>query len=661
MKKQFFTALFILLSALSYGQQQSRLKLSPALPVAGREITLNYQAAGSDLEFSDAVKAALLIYRDFEWQIDSITLQQVKGGWSGKYTLPGSSAFMAVKLFQGNLGQPEAQDNQEGQGFYTQVVSAKGKKVPGSALAEAAILTPEYGGNRLRLFTQPANNAIKVVELLKKEQQIQGSNLRNYLAIYLDLEKRNLPDAEFKVLASSTLNKVLQNKDLTEDELAAINRAYEVYLQDKDNAAKVAARLKATYPNGGQARFMAFQQASAVQNPAAHQKAALQFLKDFPISEWRKKPDGRGFMYYAIYRGIGAYYFDAKDYENFGAMFSDLDFKTANEVYRWNVMKAAMMKLAAPEILFKLSQKIIPQLLERQQDGSYHEDFNIKEEAQKNADEQMDNRLFTHIFLADVVGADQEGKDYFPKLSAKGLYGNAELNEIHLHILEKLNDEKNIVPLLEMSVKSNAVTPVMFAKLKAEYSKGNNSSEKGYDKYLASLKSPEEMATLLKHVQENMVNHPLIPFTLEDADGNMVSSSSWKDKIVVIDFWATWCRPCIMAFPGMQLLVDKYAKDPSVGIYMIGTMQNGDYKTKSVNYVRESGFRFNLLHDAVSENGEQNKVFRSLVPLFNSSGIPRKIIVKNGVVRYSSEGYSGSPSLLMDELSMAIELLRAEK
>jgi len=54
-------------------------------------------------------------------------------------------------------------------------------------------------------------------------------------------------------------------------------------------------------------------------------------------------------------------------------------------------------------------------------------------------------------------------------------------------------------------------------------------------------------------------------------------------------------------------------------------------------------------------------VFRSLVPLFNSSGIPRKIIVKNGIVRYSSEGYSGSPSLLMDELSMAIELLRAEK
>ena len=94
---------------------------------------------------------------------------------------------------------------------------------------------------------------------------------------------------------------------------------------------------------------------------------------------------------------------------------------------------------------------------------------------------------------------------------------------------------------------------------------------------------------------------------------------------------------------------------------MIGTMQFGDYKKKSVDYVKGKGFRFNLLHDAVGEKGEQDKVFKSLIPLFKSSGIPRKIIIKNGEVRYSSEGYSGSPSQLMDELSMAIEILRAEK
>ena len=163
------------------------------------------------------------------------------------------------------------------------------------------------------------------------------------------------------------------------------------------------------------------------------------------------------------------------------------------------------------------------------------------------------------------------------------------------------------------------------------------------------------------HVLSNMVNYPLVPFRLEDANGGFVNSMDWKDKIVVIDFWATWCRPCIEAFPGMQLLVDQYAKDTEVAVYMIGTMQFGDYKFKSVNYVRSQGYRFNLLHDAVGSKGEQDQVFKSLVPLFKSSAIPRKIIVKNGMVRYSSEGYSGSPSQLRDELSTAVEMLRAEK
>jgi hypothetical protein len=112
----------------------------------------------------------------------------------------------------------------------------------------------------------------------------------------------------------------------------------------------------------------------------------------------------------------------------------------------------------------------------------------------------------------------------------------------------------------------------------------------------------------------------------------------------------------------MQMLVDKYAQDPQVAVYMVGTMQTGNYKEKSEGYVKQEGFRFNLLHDAVNKKtGEQDLVFRSFVPFFQSSAIPRKVILKDGVMRYTSEGYSGSPSKLVDELTYAIELLKAEK
>jgi hypothetical protein len=94
----------------------------------------------------------------------------------------------------------------------------------------------------------------------------------------------------------------------------------------------------------------------------------------------------------------------------------------------------------------------------------------------------------------------------------------------------------------------------------------------------------------------------------------------------------------------------------------MGTMQTGDYKMKSTNFQKQEGYRMHLLHDNQNKtNGEQDAVFRTFVPFFHSSAIPRKVILKDGMMRYTSEGYSGSPSKLAEELSMAIEILKNEK
>lgn len=50
-------------------------------------------------------------------------------------------------------------------------------------------------------------------------------------------------------------------------------------------------------------------------------------------------------------------------------------------------------------------------------------------------------------------------------------------------------------------------------------------------------------------------------FTLMDINGNAVSLSDFEGKVVFLNFWATWCRPCRMEIPHFIELIDKYGDD----------------------------------------------------------------------------------------------------
>jgi len=60
---------------------------------------------------------------------------------------------------------------------------------------------------------------------------------------------------------------------------------------------------------------------------------------------------------------------------------------------------------------------------------------------------------------------------------------------------------------------------------------------------------------------------PAPSFTLQDLKGNQVSLSDFKGKVVILDFWATWCPPCVREIPHFIELYEQY-KDQ--GFAMVG-------------------------------------------------------------------------------------------
>jgi thiol-disulfide isomerase/thioredoxin len=64
-----------------------------------------------------------------------------------------------------------------------------------------------------------------------------------------------------------------------------------------------------------------------------------------------------------------------------------------------------------------------------------------------------------------------------------------------------------------------------------------------------------------------------LDFTMPDLDGNEVSLSSFKGKVILLNFWATWCGPCKAEIPGFVELQDQYGKD---GLVIVGYSVDDD-------------------------------------------------------------------------------------
>jgi thiol-disulfide isomerase/thioredoxin len=58
-----------------------------------------------------------------------------------------------------------------------------------------------------------------------------------------------------------------------------------------------------------------------------------------------------------------------------------------------------------------------------------------------------------------------------------------------------------------------------------------------------------------------------LDFTMKDLEGNDVSLSSFKGKVILLNFWATWCGPCKAEIPGFVELQNQYGKD---GLVVVG-------------------------------------------------------------------------------------------
>ena len=129
-------------------------------------------------------------------------------------------------------------------------------------------------------------------------------------------------------------------------------------------------------------------------------------------------------------------------------------------------------------------------------------------------------------------------------------------------------------------------------------------------------------------------------FTLESIEGKKVSLEDFKGKVVLLDFWATWCPPCRMSTPVLKRLQEKMkGKD-----FQILSISVDEEKELVPLYIHKEKVKFPVLY--VDMETEAHYLIRSLPTFF--------LLDKKGVV---AKAYQGFDPVLELEWMRQIELL----
>ncbi len=120
---------------------------------------------------------------------------------------------------------------------------------------------------------------------------------------------------------------------------------------------------------------------------------------------------------------------------------------------------------------------------------------------------------------------------------------------------------------------------------------------------------------------------PAPSFTLQDLKGNQISLSDFKGKVVVLDFWATWCPPCVKEIPHFIELYEQY-KDR--GFAMVGISLDRE----GISVVKLFAQKYRVNYPILMTDGQVQKEYGGI------PSIPTTFVIDSaGNIRQKYVGY----------------------
>ena len=261
----------------------------------------------------------------------------------------------------------------------------------------------------------------------------------------------------------------------------------------------------------------------------------------------------------------------------------------------------------------------------------------------KLSKEYLAKVIATYALACEKAGLPDEAySNYVDAYKTKN--DDPDLIEQYIAFLNKIKKYSEVIDVAKKAVEMSCYNSKIIDSYKAAYI-GINGSEKGYEEIYERIKNNS-----YKNIAKELLNKPSPGFEYKYYDGKRISLSDLKGKIVILDFWGTWCGPCKESLPALQKMYDKYKNNNDVVFLAVNCSESwkGEERIKNVRkFVENLKYTFPVVID---ESGGAYKDFEI-------DGIPAKFIIdKEGIIRFKDIGFSNADSMI-DDMTLKIDML----
>lgn len=634
--------------------------LSPSAPAPSQSIHFCYRQNLNPFIQNGSILAEIFLTKPSDDkaivnppEVMSVRIRCKDGIACGVFTAPAETLAVWI-VFKDTLGNV---DDNNGRGYWS-AMYMDNRAVPGSSASVANLLSVAsvYGLKNNKSYARSLYEAD-----FTRHPSVKRSFATNYLSTF------DVHDAEDVKRFRQELFQFTRYPALSERELLAV-KSYYAMIGETDSARKFDALILEKYPGGSWALLkkslgpaMEIDQAAGLdQKWKKYQEFKATFGQSFPDALSRRQMHLRMGQ---ILRGMVFLFAENDGLKTWEQEVNDLDAFARYGTYRRTAEqieeKVRMSVEPAhgsirPESSLYQSTKQEEQLLAyaeslaRRSAEWYRTQLDAPRDPADPAHLYGDKlRKWRALFLSLSLDAlsqilllehkPEEALQVIREAVKCSNYAEPTVNEHYIELLVRNNQLKEARLEASRVVRLSKSTPAI------------------HEFYSASVKDSSRViarSNLDNRLRKEMIREVLPGISVVDGKGKSVSLDEFKGKTVIIDFWATWCAPCIFGMAALSDVVERYKNQKDVVFLFINTEKFTDEtKVKVANKLETLGYSLDVYFDPEEAARKGLKVV----------ALPTLVVAdQHGKIRFRNQGIdlSSGKQQQIDELIAMIELTR---